>query len=447
MYFKSIVVCQICKKIFDFPIALTCGHSICVEHINVQSVRISKQIYCKICSQSIKIDVIKPNLELQKIIEKYLYLNRTEKHLKSSIESDLREFYGIFEGYKSLKTGFELNVYEHLSEIRRQIDLHRENFPFYNFDIEAYILCIEKTEEFERKFNSYMVSKYFEKIDKLGYKRLEDSLKELDLEFKNPNFDVKLLLKMRSIIRNNKEIVKQTNKNLLEILRDFKKLNGFEPIKNSNLFGNLFLTYTWKNPFQSTILDKHLSYDLIRICKLNHTKWKLLYRGSRDGFSSEKFHLKCDNLFPTLTIIKEKHFGNIFGAFTTASWKKPCECEGLQPIEDEKAFLFNLKNKSNIQGKFNIKQHTTKWAIVYSEVAGPCFGDCIQIIDHPNKNEFLCRSQKGYVYDFSILPENIESDFIEGRFEISDIEVFKLSHDLNEENSLSEFTFFWKKDC
>jgi hypothetical protein len=442
MYFKSIIVCKICQKIFDDPITLSCGHSVCGEHIYGKAVKMSSQIDCKICSQILKIDKIKPNKELKTIIQKYLYLNKIEKHIKSSTECDLREFYRVFERYKSDKSGFELHVFEHLSEIRRQIDLHREEFHFDNFDIEAYILCIDKTKEFEKKFYSYMFSNFFEKIDKLGYKTLNDSLKELNLEFKNPNFDIKLLLKMRSLIRNNKKSVKQSNKNLLEILRDFKKINEFKPIKNSNIFGNLFLNYTWKNPFDSMILDNHLSYDLIRICEFNHTKWELSYRGSRDGFSSEKFHLNCDNVFPTLTIIKEKHSGNIFGAFTTASWKKPwaVECG-----EDGKAFLFSLKNKSNIQGKFNIKQNTKKWAIVYGEVVGPCFGDCIQIIDHPCNYGFTCRSQKGYVYDFSFLPENVNSDFLAGsRFEISDIEVFKLSQDLDMENSIREFTFFWK---
>jgi hypothetical protein len=43
--------------------------------------------------------------------------------------------------------------------------------------------------------------------------------------------------------------------------------------------------------------------------------WKLLYRGSRDGFGASKFHEKCDNESNTLTLI-ETTKGFIFGGFT-----------------------------------------------------------------------------------------------------------------------------------
>ena len=40
--------------------------------------------------------------------------------------------------------------------------------------------------------------------------------------------------------------------------------------------------------------------------------WKLLYRGSRDGFSASDFHDKCDEKPRTLTIIKTQS-GDILG--------------------------------------------------------------------------------------------------------------------------------------
>ena len=54
---------------------------------------------------------------------------------------------------------------------------------------------------------------------------------------------------------------------------------------------------------------------------------KLLMRGTEDGFTSEKFHRLCDNMGPTLTVIKSENseFGTdqIFGGFTTVSWQCP----------------------------------------------------------------------------------------------------------------------------
>ena len=51
---------------------------------------------------------------------------------------------------------------------------------------------------------------------------------------------------------------------------------------------------------------------------LQEGKWKLLFRGSRDGFQAETFHSKCDNKGPTVTIVKRGN--NIFGGFTEISW-------------------------------------------------------------------------------------------------------------------------------
>ena len=49
-------------------------------------------------------------------------------------------------------------------------------------------------------------------------------------------------------------------------------------------------------------------------------KWRLLFRASRDGFAAETFHSKCDNLGPTVTIVKNGNY--IFGGFTDVSWTR-----------------------------------------------------------------------------------------------------------------------------
>lgn len=46
---------------------------------------------------------------------------------------------------------------------------------------------------------------------------------------------------------------------------------------------------------------------------------KLLYRGSRDGFSAADFHEKCDHLSETIVFI-ETTTGNAFGGKTSATW-------------------------------------------------------------------------------------------------------------------------------
>jgi hypothetical protein len=47
--------------------------------------------------------------------------------------------------------------------------------------------------------------------------------------------------------------------------------------------------------------------------------WKLLYRGSRDGFRTSDFHGKCDHQSNTLTFI-ETTKGFVFGGFIPLIW-------------------------------------------------------------------------------------------------------------------------------
>jgi hypothetical protein len=71
-------------------------------------------------------------------------------------------------------------------------------------------------------------------------------------------------------------------------------------------------------------------------------KFTLLYKTSRDGFSVEDFHLKCDGHENTLTILKATKSSFIFGGFTTVDWES-----SVQWKADPNAFLFSLTNKDN----------------------------------------------------------------------------------------------------
>ena len=47
-------------------------------------------------------------------------------------------------------------------------------------------------------------------------------------------------------------------------------------------------------------------------------EWLLLYRASRDGFNGSAFHERCDNIGPTVTVVKSG--ANVFGGFTERAW-------------------------------------------------------------------------------------------------------------------------------
>jgi hypothetical protein len=49
-------------------------------------------------------------------------------------------------------------------------------------------------------------------------------------------------------------------------------------------------------------------------------RFKILWRGSRDGFGASEFHLRCDGRANTLTVSLDTE-GNVFGRFTPVEWE------------------------------------------------------------------------------------------------------------------------------
>jgi hypothetical protein len=71
-------------------------------------------------------------------------------------------------------------------------------------------------------------------------------------------------------------------------------------------------------------------------------KWRLQYRGSRDGFQAKTFHSSCNNKGPTLTIVQCTK-GYVFGGYARVPWTSSASHHS-----DTNAFLFTLTNPSNL---------------------------------------------------------------------------------------------------
>ena len=73
-----------------------------------------------------------------------------------------------------------------------------------------------------------------------------------------------------------------------------------------------------KNFEESVILtnEEHQSKLIGWLPQYSH--WHQLFQASRDGFTAQAFHAKCDSKGPTVTIVKSGN--NIFGGFTENSW-------------------------------------------------------------------------------------------------------------------------------
>ena len=117
----------------------------------------------------------------------------------------------------------------------------------------------------------------------------------------------------------------------------------------------------------SDILKRKLKTFLTEVCDFTKDqKWKLIYKGSIDGFSPTNFHSRCDLIEKTITII-ESRSGQIFGGYTDKAWSS---VEGY--VNDYNAFLFELVNCINQPLK--IKSCDPKHAIFNDANSGPIFG-------------------------------------------------------------------------
>lgn len=100
---------------------------------------------------------------------------------------------------------------------------------------------------------------------------------------------------------------------------------------------------------------------------------RLLYRASRDGFSSYTFHNLCDNQGPTIVLIKTS-YGTVFGGYASSAWGSyNNNYYYSQYLQAEGSFLFNLTtglkgNKGGISGPSN------QYGIYTDPNYGPTFG-------------------------------------------------------------------------
>ena len=166
------------------------------------------------------------------------------------------------------------------------------------------------------------------------------------------------------------------------------------------------------------------------------TNANLLYRATRDGFSAEAFHQKCDNYHNTLTIIKTN--GNyVFGGFASVLWNEVL----VGWIDDPKAFLFSLRRNgiANDQ-KFVVNNNTwhADYTIEDNFRSGPSFGggSDISICSNSNVDAF---SYSYFCITFVCPDECITSSdswscgrsYLAGSFDgwlTSEIEVYQLSY-------------------
>jgi len=151
----------------------------------------------------------------------------------------------------------------------------------------------------------------------------------------------------------------------------------------------------------------------------------LVYKGSRDGFKYKAFHEKCDNKSSTITVIKSKDYGRIFGGYTQQTWNFLGNGSWI-PKNDASSFLFSLTHNERYPHSKDGK------AICINKDCLMCFGNSYSIKIYENCN---ARNDNYTIFPDNFICSKFNTETVESRaylagsdkFIVEEIEVFHIT--------------------
>ncbi len=176
----------------------------------------------------------------------------------------------------------------------------------------------------------------------------------------------------------------------------------------------------------SLILNQNEQLNLIEMT--NSKGCELVYRATRDGFTTDAFHLKCDDQANLVSIIRN-NLNFVFGGYTSFAWNKYSGS-----IQDPNAFIFSLRRNGETKND-RFKAKGNGWGVFDgSEYRHLKYGSDIDIQDSSNKNVgSYCNFGTMYQLPDGITPKTKYSQsFLAGNYNqwlTTEIEVYEIKLD------------------
>ena len=185
---KSFLDCDQCNKLLVDPVVMACGKFICKIHLEKLLYHESKEkntFICEICQGEhfIPKDGFVVSDRLQDLLD--VELNKLEPSpMFDECRKTLEEAMANLINIEQIETTPESYIYDYFEEIKRQVDLRREDLK-YKIDIysDEIIKSIETTQT-----NCMKLSKEVEKIT-YNIDKLKKELNELVVKFDTLKFD------------------------------------------------------------------------------------------------------------------------------------------------------------------------------------------------------------------------------------------------------------------
>ena len=193
MSLKSAFVCNICKLVLKDPVQLQCSDLVCGEHLYNGTAK-NSSIRCMKCDEDFEVPEqgFEANQTMALQIEKELNLTADEKYIKHVIQKLIQKLEQLQYELKQKYFDLERVSYDHFSEVRRKIDLQREELKVQIDDISKRLH--DQTDKKEKLYTLKMKETLLvtSPID------IQKSRDLLMSEFRNPNIAIEKVNRMHN---------------------------------------------------------------------------------------------------------------------------------------------------------------------------------------------------------------------------------------------------------
>ena len=238
MNIKEKLTCNYCNEIYKQPVTLACGDTICIEHIDkIISSDSAKKLISPICNQ----ENVNQNHSANKLVEALLQIEIHKFELDPKYELIFNNLKREIQNLEKILNDPENYIYEEINELKRQVDLDRENLKS-----EIDNLADELIKKLE-SYDAMLKAEYKTKVDLDYYTGLvESSKKQLDdyekcLKFFSSKNEERSEKCIQSEVTINK--LQPNTKELKDkLLADLKITYHQAKIKKEDLFGKLIIS-------------------------------------------------------------------------------------------------------------------------------------------------------------------------------------------------------------